>query len=50
MNGSSRREHINFTSAFISPLSLFSCHNKNVCFELKKKKLIYFQFNETENN
>ena len=45
------REHINFTSAFISPLSLFSCHNKNVCFELKiKKKLIYFQFNEKENN
>ena len=45
------REQISFTPAFISLLFLFSFHNKNVCFELKiKKKLIYFQFNEKENN
>ena len=31
-------EHINFTSAFISLLFLFSFHNKNVCFELKINK------------
>ena len=36
------REHINFTSAFISPLSLFWVENK--------KKLIYFHFNEKQNN
>ena len=46
------REHINFTSAFISLLFLFSFHNKNVlfCIENKKKRWIYFQFNEKENN
>ena len=45
------REHINFTSAFISPLSLFSCHNLNVLFWVEnKKKLIYFRFNEKQNN
>ena len=34
------REHINFTSSFISLLFLFSFHNKNVlfCFVLKKNK------------
>ena len=34
------REHINFTSAFISLLFLFSFHNKNVlfCFVLKTNK------------
>ena len=44
------REHINFTSAFISLLFLFSFHNKNVLFLVAKKKIIYFQFNEKENN
>ena len=49
--GVSGPEHINFTSAFISLLFLFSFHDKNVFFYLKiKKKLIYFQFNEKENN
>ena len=47
------REHINFTSSFISLLFLFSFHNKNVlfCFVLKiNKKKIYCQFNGKENN
>ena len=41
------REHINFTSAFISLLFLFSFHNKNVLFCFENKKI---QFNEKENN
>ena len=40
-------EHINFTSAFISLLFLFSFHNKNVLFCFENKKI---QFNEKENN
>ena len=45
------REYINFTSAFISHLFLFYFHNKNVLFWVQnKKKLIYFQFDEKENN
>ena len=45
------REHINFTSAFISHLFLFYFHNKNVLFWVQnEKKLIYFQFDEKENN
>ena len=42
------REHINFTSAFISLLLLFSFCNKNVLFCVENdnnKKRIYFQFN-----
>ena len=45
------REHINFTSAFIS--LLFSFRNKNVLFCVENdnnKKRIYFQFNRKENN
>ena len=45
------REHINFTSAFISLYVLFSFHNKNVLFCVEnKQKRIYFQFNGKENN
>ena len=45
------REHINFTSAFISLLFLFSFYNKNVLFCVEnKQKRIYFQFNGKENN
>ena len=44
-------EHINFTSAFTSLLFLFSFHNRNLLFWVEdKKKLIYFQLNEKENN